>query len=226
MRWIGGARCGWRGAAWMPDPALLVQAARRLLPPGCAVAAADPRAAYPLWPGEEVAGMTAPRRAEFSAGRQAARAALAALGAAAAVPHGPDRAPVWPAGTTGSITHSATACLAAVMRGAGGIGLDLEEDADLPAELWDSILLPEELARLGPDPGRAARLVFSAKEAAYKAQYAHSRRLFGFDTLAVVLTDGGFTATFRHPVGPFAAGHVLHGRHARAEGHILTAVVL
>jgi 4'-phosphopantetheinyl transferase EntD len=209
----------------MPDLGRLLATARGLLPAGVAVAAADPRQGYALWPGEALADPVPARLREFSAGRHAAREALTALGVAAAVPHGPDRAPVWPTGTTGSITHSATACLAAVMRGAGGIGLDLEEDADLPAELWDSILSPEELSRLGPDPGRAARLVFSAKEAAYKAQYARSRRLFGFDTLAVALTDGGFTATFRHPVGPFAAGHVLHGRHARAEGHILTAVL-
>lgn len=225
MRWTGGARCGWRGAAWMPDPGALVPAARGLLPPGCAVAGADPRRLYPLWSGEDAAGMTAARRAEFSAGRHAARAALAELGRAAALPQAPDRAPVWPPGVAGSITHSADACLAAASPALRGLGLDLEPLAPLDRGLWDIVLSPDEAAcaRTAADPGLAALRVFSAKEAAYKAQYALSRRLFGFEVLAVAFDGDRFTATFRQTVPPFAPGDRLAGRWAQAQGHLLAA---
>ncbi len=230
MRWSGAGRCGWRGAGSMPDLAALVALARGLLPEGVAVAGADPGEMHPLMPGETLPGAVPARLREFSAGRKAARAALAALGAGplVAIPQGDDRAPVWPEGVTGSITHTRRACLAAVARGSAGLGLDLEEDTGLDPGLWDSVLLPEEAAwcRAEADPGRAAMLVFSAKEAAYKAQYQRSRQLFGFDTLQVAVTPEGLTATFTRDVPPFAAGHVLRGRQARAAGHVLTVFAL
>jgi 4'-phosphopantetheinyl transferase EntD len=211
----------------MPELAPLVSLARRLLPEGVAVAGADPGMMHPLLAGEALPGAVPARLREFSAGRHAARAALAALGEALApVPRGDDRAPVWPQGVAGSITHTRGACLAAVARGRAGLGLDLEEDAPLDPSLWETVLLPEEAAwaRGEPDPGRAAMLVFSAKEAAYKAQYAITRSLFGFEVLRVAITPGGLAARFTRDIAPFAAGDVLHGRHGRAEGHVLTAV--
>ncbi|MBN1173619.1 MAG: 4'-phosphopantetheinyl transferase, partial [Micromonosporaceae bacterium] len=46
------------------------------------------------------------RRAEFTTGRHCARLALASLGVEpAAILAGPDRAPRWPAGIVGTITH-------------------------------------------------------------------------------------------------------------------------
>jgi 4'-phosphopantetheinyl transferase EntD len=210
----------------MPDLDHLAAVARGLLPEGAAVAAADPGQLYPLLPGEALPGAIPSRGREFSAGRHAARTALALLGLPSCpIPQGDDRAPVWPSGISGSITHTHLACLAAVIRGPV-LGLDLEEDLPLDTFLWDSILGPEEQAWASgaPDPGLAAKLIFSAKEAAYKAQYPIGRQLFGFDTLAIAVTDDRFTATFRHSVLPFAGGHVLQGRHSRAEGHILTVV--
>ncbi len=229
MRWSGVARCAWRGAVWVPDFARLAVAARALLPAGCAVAATDPRLTRPLMPGEALPDAIARRLAEFSAGRHAARLALGELGIPPlAIPQGPDRAPLWPRGIAGTITHSASACLAAVVREPAGIGLDLEADTALAEDLWPEVLLGPERAWVldQPDPGWAAMLVFSAKEAAYKAQYATSRRLFGFDGLMIAVADDRFTATFCHDAGPFAAGFTLHGRHARLEGHVLTAVSL
>lgn len=209
----------------MPDLAALVALARGLLPAGIAVAGADPGEMHPLMPGEALPGAVPARLREFSAGRKAARAALAALGGPlVAIPQGDDRAPVWPEGVTGSITHTRRACLAAVARGSAGLGLDLEEETGLDPGLWDSVLLPGEAAwcLAEVDPGRAAMLVFSAKEAAYKAQYARSRQLFGFDALQVAVTPEGLTATFTRDVPPFAAGYVLQGCWARASGHVLT----
>lgn len=228
MRWSGVEPCALRDVVSMPDLSRLVTVARGLLPIGAAVAGADPRQSYPLLPGEGLPAAVPTRLAEFSAGRHAARQSLAALGhPARPIPMAQDRAPIWPTGLCGSISHSRTACLAAVMPGQG-LGLDLEEDTELDAELWDTVLLPEERAWAEgqPNPGQAAKLVFSAKEAGYKAQYPLSRRLFGFETLSIRISGTRFTATFLRPVPPFATGFALMGRHALDQHHILTAVTL
>ncbi|MBN8292231.1 4'-phosphopantetheinyl transferase superfamily protein [Rhodobacter sp. NTK016B] len=153
------------------------------------------------------------RRAEFSAGRQAARQAI---GRDVAIPMAIDRSPVWPDGVTGSISHAGGWAVAAV--GEGLIGLDLELDAELPEEIWDTVLLPQER---GLTPHQA-RLIFSAKEAVYKAQYPQTGALFGFETLAITLGDDTFRAEFQRDVGPFRAGHGIDGRFAIGGGFILT----
>ncbi|MFZ1470007.1 MAG: 4'-phosphopantetheinyl transferase superfamily protein [Paracoccaceae bacterium] len=209
----------------MPDLARLTALARGLVPAQAAIAAADPGQTYPLLPGEVLPNAVPSRRAEFSAGRYAARVAMAALGLPLrAIPMGDDRAPIWPAGLVGSISHCRGACLAAVMPGAAGLGLDLEGDDDLPADLWDSILLPAERdwVQRQTQPGAAAKLIFSAKEAAYKAQYAQSRTLFGFYALQITVSATSFVASFQREIAPYSAGARLAGRWARAEGLVLT----
>ncbi|MCR8549101.1 4'-phosphopantetheinyl transferase superfamily protein [Salipiger sp. P9] len=153
----------------------------------------DPGALFP----EERAALrnALPTRvAEFAGGRRAARQAMAQLGLAPqAIPMAPDRAPVWPEGLVGSITHSAGNCLALVGRASDwhAIGADLEPDADLPADIISEIATPEELLRLAPiPPARAAARLFSAKEAAYKAQYPLTQSLFGFDAMQGDLVAG------------------------------------
>lgn len=195
--------------------------ARGLLPPACGLGVTDPRAAYPGFPGEVVQGV--PKRlAEFRAGRAAARMALAELGLPErAIPAAPDRAPIWPQGLQGSISHSDSLCLAVVGR-FRGIGADLEEASPLDPDLRAAVLRPEESAVTA----REAKLIFSAKEAAYKAQYALSRHLFDFQMLSVVLDGPAFTARFTAEVPPFPAGRVLQGRWAEAAGHFLTLVTL
>tara|TARA_R110002110_G_scaffold29785_6_gene105866 strand:+ start:1417 stop:2058 length:642 start_codon:yes stop_codon:yes gene_type:complete len=205
----------------------LSNAARALLPAGAAVASGDPRApAPPLWPGENLRASPA-RRAEFAAGRAAARAAMIALGhPAAAIPMQPDRAPLWPPGLVGSITHSATACLAAVLPIPALIGIDLEPATALETNLWSTILRPEEQAWLQgrADAGLLAKQIFSAKEATYKAQYPVSKTIFGFEAIRISLTATDFTATFTTSISGFHKGSTLHGRHCLTENHILTVV--
>jgi len=201
-----------------------------LFPPGVAVAAVPVTADHsPPDPAEApaVAAAVPARRAEFAAGRAAARRAMAALGhPPAAIPMGLDREPLWPAGLEGSIAHAAGVAVAAVRVGRP-IGLDVEEDAPLEPDLWPVICDPDELARLpGEDRGRLVRQVFSAKEAAYKAQFPLTRSLFGFDMLVLRLEGGGFTARFRQDVGPLVAGHQMCGRIAWVQGLILTGVAV
>ncbi|WP_022702404.1 4'-phosphopantetheinyl transferase family protein [Pseudorhodobacter ferrugineus] len=208
--------------------AALTAAARAILPASVAVATSDPTAAaQPLWLGETLRGAVDSRLREFAAGRAAARQAFALLGVdPAAIPQGPDRAPVWPTGITGSITHSATLCLAAVTRDAMLIGIDLEPDTPLAPDLWDTVLLPaeQEMLRSNSNAPLLAKRIFSAKEAAYKAQYARSKTLFGFDVIQIILSDSSFTARFTTSVPNFPAGTTLHGRAISVANHILTAV--
>lgn len=202
----------------MSDP---IEARRRLLQlaatvfPGRVVGLARVGEYSSLKPEEDSAMARAlpARRAEFAAGRAAARQAL---GRDVAIPMGADRAPVWPPGDAGCITHAGGWAMA--VAGTGLLGIDLEDDADLPDDLRETILRPEERSA---DP-RTARLIFSAKECAYKAQYPLTRALFGFDVLSVTLGAGRFRAEFRQSVGPFAIGAALEGRHAIGGGFILT----
>lgn len=118
------------------------------------------------------------RRAEFCTARVLAREALAELGTAAgALVPGPDRAPVWPAGVVGSISHTSERCLV-VVGSAGalrGLGIDIERACAVETELWPTICTEAELAWVEAAPvaernGRAT-ILFSAKEAFYKCQY-------------------------------------------------------
>lgn len=182
-----------------------------------------------LWPGEAkaVAGAVPGRIAEFVAGRTAARRALQALGRPpASIPSDPDRAPVWPQGIGGSIAHNKTLAVAVVRIGAP-LGVDIEEDVALESDLWPVICSPEDLATLPEvDRGRYVRHVFSAKEAAYKAQFPITSSLFGFGTLAIRLRGESFVARFRHPVGSIETGHEMHGRIGVAQGLVITGVAM
>jgi len=202
---------------------------RGLLPPGCGVGWTDPGAEYPLLAGEALPGAVPTRLREFAAGRAAARMAMASLGLPALpVPQGGDRAPVWPAGLNGSITHTRTACLAAVTAQRTSLGIDLEKASPLSADLWPLVLSPDEraMADRDPEPGLRAKMVFCAKEAAYKAQYRITGQLYGFDGMAVVFDAGTFAATFTAPVGRFAAGDQVTGRIVQTGGHILAVAAI
>lgn len=160
-------------------------------PPGVvwAVSAAQGDA-RDLFPQERAAIANAvPKRVgEFAGGRKAARGALEKLGhARAAIPRGADRAPIWPVGVTGSISHACGLCLAAVapFGRCDALGVDLEGDDPLPSELVAQICRPEE--RGGPDETHRAKRIFSAKEAIYKACYPSLRRVLGFEALRVDL---------------------------------------
>jgi 4'-phosphopantetheinyl transferase EntD len=180
-----------------------------------------------LWPEERpaIAGAVPHRQAEFAAGRQAARTALTALGhPPVALPMGPDRAPVWPAGIAGSISHAAGLAVAVVRLGAP-LGIDIEEDSPLPEELWPALTSPEERAALPPgNLGRQVRRVFAAKEALFKAQTQCARAMFGFDAVRVTLAEDRFDAQILTDAGPFRIGETVQGRLALVEGLVLAGV--
>jgi 4'-phosphopantetheinyl transferase EntD len=212
------------------DLAALVAAARPLLPAGIGLGWADPRHDHPVLPGEVLARAVPKRQREFSAGRAAARGAMARPDQP--LPMRPDRAPLWPDGIVGSISHSDSACLAitAPQSQFRGLGLDLEPALPLDPALWETVLVAGERAWLETlpeqDRGLTATLIFAAKEAAFKAQYPISETLFGFEVLRVTITEQTFAARFTVPVPGFPEGAELHGLWASAAGHFLALVAI
>ena len=209
---------------------------RALFPDEVAFAQGDPGLPVAgLLSGEEtyVRNASEGRRREFAAGRAAARRALASLGLPAApIPAGPDRAPIWPDGFVGSISHCAGLCLAAVAPADAysSIGIDVEPAEPLPQDILDTVCTPAERRRLETRPperrGLLARAIFSAKETAYKCQYPLTGALIDFHAFDVTLEDGAFRAVFSHAVGRFAAGDSLEGRIAVSDAFIVSAISL
>lgn len=110
------------------------------------------------------------RRREFAAARAVARAALGRLGVPPSVIlRANDRAPAWPEGFVGTITHCEGCCCAVARSAAAGvIGVDAELLAPLDNNLAMQICRPDELVAFGGLPIDGPdwpKLVFSAKEA-------------------------------------------------------------
>ena len=174
-------------------------ALRQMLGPHAGIGVTDPAQDAALWDEEAaaVARAVPKRRTEFAAGRCAARAAMAEIGfAPAAIPQGPDRAPTWPSGVSGSIAHCDTCCVSvvALKEHHQTLGVDIEPATPLSPDLFAVICTPAERAWLAgePDPGLAAKMIFSAKEAVYKAQYPLTGKVIGFEAVTLDMTDGAF----------------------------------
>lgn len=197
--------------------AALIGAMRGLFPAGVGVGFCRIGTAPPPWPDENAPRAVPARLAEFAAGRAAARAALADAGLPpASIPMGADRAPIWPAGVFGSITHTEGVALA--VAGRAPLGLDAEPDADLPEDL---------IALVAPGhDARAARLIFAAKEAAYKCQYPITRQLLDFDALEISVAGESLTARLITAAPPLPQGTQLQGRFTRAAGLLLAGFMI
>ncbi|TMP36464.1 4'-phosphopantetheinyl transferase family protein [Pseudoalteromonas rubra] len=136
----------------------------------------------------------AKRKAEYLAGRYCASQALKALG----LPHtiiasAESRAPIWPAGIQGTITHTRELAMAMVCDDPAilGLGIDLERKMSLKQEqeLQTQILAKAEqpaFERLGQVHACPLTLIFSAKESIYKALYPVVQRFFGFEAACLV----------------------------------------
>jgi 4'-phosphopantetheinyl transferase EntD len=217
------------------DPAL---AAVLPAPVVTATATADDPAAV-LAPEEEpaVAQAVATRRAEFTTARACARAALTRLGVpGASVPVGEKRAPVWPDGIVGAITHCAGFRAAAVAwrDEVRTVGLDAEPHAALPDGVLEAVsdagerALLDRLARERPDVCWD-KLLFSAKESVYKAWFPLTGRWLGFEDAELVpAADGTFRAALRVP-GPVVDGVAIasfDGRWIVRGGLVITAIAV
>jgi len=168
-----------------------------------------------------VASAVAVRQAHFTAGRLSAHAALEALG----IQHGPilsdaARAPIWPQGVVGSITHTDGFCGAVIALHTQyhGIGIDVEVRERVDEELWEQVLTPAELQRLRAQPAarrkELATIIFCAKEAFYKCQYQVTAAWLGFEGADVSLSEERFVLRLLDNVGTLTAGQEFIGRFA------------
>lgn len=182
----------------MIDLATLRTDVQAHLGPSVGLGVADPTAPVDgLFPIEVSATgrMVDKRKREFAAGRKAARHAMRMIGLpVVSVPMGADRAPQWPGGLRGSISHCASAALAVTAKQpkVRALGIDVEENDPLEQPLWDTILTPAECART--TNGQDAKRIFCAKEAVYKAQYPITGQRLDFQDLEVTLDGSRFSA--------------------------------
>lgn len=97
----------------------------------------------------------------------------------------------WPPGYVGSLSHANDFAAAAIARREefAGIGIDIEPAEPLPSELREAVVFPGDLSRSGWGDV-ADRVIFCAKEAAYKAVYPLDREVLGFGDVTVDLVAG------------------------------------
>lgn len=154
-----------------------------------------------------VAGSSTGRQAEFATGRHCARLALASLSPPFdRMPVLADGrgAPVWPVGVVGSITHCpgwtgavvARTPRFAPSRGIRALGLDAGPADPLPTGVLEVVSSDDErtgLSALGRErPGIPwDAVLFSAKEAAFKAWYPLTGILVAHDAVSVELSPSG-----------------------------------
>jgi 4'-phosphopantetheinyl transferase EntD len=199
---------------------------------------ADPTTLLP----EEAVGcgsFGAKRLEEFAGGRLCARSALGELGLRdIALRRNADRAPDWPDGVVGSITHTIGFCGAVVgsRERFAGLGIDAEIVARVTPDVWAQALTADDIMRIsGLSPSereRSAAVIFSAKEAFYKCQFGVTGAWLDYGDVSIELVSetpgaGTFlvrsaTVAARRVVGNFVA----RGRYRVADALVLSGVAL
>jgi enterobactin synthetase component D len=187
----------------------------------------------------QLAGAVPKRQLEFLAGRSCAREALGrVLGRIVTEPIGvgADRAPVWPAGIVGAITHADGFAAAAVARATDTLGLGIDSEPVVAAEAREAVaeqaIVRGELEALGRADLEEAvllTLLFSAKESLFKCLYPRVGRYFDFKDAEVDDVDveaQGFTIKLRVALGGLPAGTRLGGTFAIAQGLVHTGIWL
>ena len=173
---------------------------------------------------------TQKRQREFLAGRWCAEEALQRLGARSThVAMAEDRAPIWPDGVVGSITHTGNFAAAAVAWAAdiAGVGIDSEEII-VPAAARDiaDICMVDEAMLFEPAHGRSfcefCTLVFSAKEAVFKCLFPLARKFLEFSDVRITSFDWNRECFAWTTVSE----HVGIGRMSHANGVMHTSVEL
>ncbi|MEM1436784.1 MAG: 4'-phosphopantetheinyl transferase superfamily protein [Pseudomonadota bacterium] len=142
------------------------------------------------------------RRNEFSSGRHFAHLLLDSLALPRqAIPQGRRRAPAWPGGVLGSISHSNTLAWVALThagRDIRGLGIDVEARQRLPAELHERLFTAAETAAIDERGTDFATWLFTAKESIYKATEPLAGAFIGFAEAECRFDAGGrvFTVSY------------------------------
>jgi len=176
-----------------PPHRTVVDAIRAAIPATVALAGGSIRDVPPSPFAEETQAVTRAvekRRREFFAGRHYARAAMAQLGVnRLPIAVLPSRAPDWPSGLTGSISHCQDVCVAAVASKTSfaGVGIDIELSVPLAVDLYATVLDPVELeaSRLPPFDVDLAKLLFVVKESFFKLYHPLTGHFLDFTDVSV-----------------------------------------
>jgi 4'-phosphopantetheinyl transferase EntD len=162
------------------------------------------------------------RQREFAAGRVCARLALATMGfVKEPLLATQERMPRWPKGAVGSISHTDAYCVAVagLEQHFSGIGVDTEIVGRVEPDLWPQVFRFEEMERLKPlSQSRQieiATVMFSAKEAFYKCQFALTRAWLGFEDVSVETAGDRFRVVVcNRNINAALAQESLHGHFA------------
>jgi 4'-phosphopantetheinyl transferase EntD len=202
-----------------------------------AVETREDRLDIELFPEEELAlgDPVEKRRREFVTGRACAREALAGLGLPPSpIGSGTKGEPLWPPGVTGSITHCERYRASAVARSSSVLmlGIDAERNTPLREGVWEQVAHGRERELRDGDSDGGHHLdavLFSAKEAIFKAWYPLTRRWLGFGDAELAIDGSGtFTARLLVP-GPALSGTPLRelaGRWTADADVVVTAVLV
>lgn len=161
-------------------------------------------------------------------GRNAARAALASLGAdpgdLAAGPHGP----TWPERIVGSIAHTGgtAVAIAAHSHDRAALGIDIERsDRTITARVLTKISTETERAWLRTAGAEMPLLLFCAKEATYKALSRFGRHPVSFvDVSFEPAAPDLLVGTLEPAAAPFGALTEVNARTLLAGGYALAVI--
>ena len=136
--------------------------------------------------------------------------------------------PEWPRGCVGSISHSRKLAVATILRGYLGVGVDIEEQRRMKLASIRRIATAQEKLKYSEVPDFDWTLLFSAKEAIFKAINPIVKVPFGFRDVEVAFDfrTRSFSTRYLgdfHEKKPFedASGHW-----AKIAGHVVTVVTL
>lgn len=177
------------------------------------------------------------RRAEYLASRYAARMAMNDYGITDFTLHNDaDRAPVWPASVSGSLTHTAgrAVVITALAKEGYHIGVDVEQMIAEPTaiEMSKMIVSASELnyfSQAGISLVTALTLAFSLKESLYKALYPQIKKFIDFHSAEVIHLELASGHAVLQLTGSLSealpAGRQFNGYFQQHRGEVLTVIV-
>lgn len=197
-----------RGHATPSTDTILLEAMNGIAPPGVRIGCRsihEEDEAFLLPPeARSIPSRHPARRRASGAARQVARGLLAELGLHnVAILRSSAGAPVWPDGITGSLAHDeemAVAAVAPLSTGIVSVGIDVESAIALPDDILALVATPDDVTD-AVEPSLAGRLLFSAKEAVYKAVYPLDHYMLDYGDIAVDLKAGRAVTTTGRSVG-------------------------
>ena len=177
------------------------------------------------------------RRAEYLASRVVVRHALGCLGAGSWIlMNDEDRAPVWPTGFSGSLSHSHQQIALLLARKESGklLGVDCEKvmRAETAEAMQENIITPQEkrlLMQSGLPFPAALTVAFSLKESLYKALWPALKKFMSFGEAEIVFCSPNaekvlLRLTTSH-ASHFPQGREFLGRVERTSTRILSWIV-